>query len=233
MASNDTPRRTFVAIPPNYMGSDYLVGDWFAHPELAAALAEGDPEVRQLADVHKGLREGHATIVAELRKDVRTKTPEGHFLHTYKRAKKWQDEGVTRCGAARSIANNRIERLNADIAEAMQCADDRYTDKLRDRLYGMSAADLVRKAIDANDKAVMAAVFNGPAILCGLDDGERETLRTVATEKFAAEPLAKKRRIERALAVVDQAFSGAIVAVGTLFPKARIAELESEMAEPA
>lgn len=225
--------RTFTAIPANYSAPDVLAGDFTKHPKFAAVLADGDPAARQLAEVHTGLREGHAEIVGQLRRDVKTKTPERHYLDISDAATRWRDNHADRCQRAREAGEARIRTLDT---AAMRCPDDTHTDKLRDRMYGMKPDDrmaFARKAIDAGDRTKMAAFVNGDAILCGFTEAEHSALRTYAMEKHAAEPLAKKRAIEFAVSTVSDAFNAAIMAHGTLFPKDRVADLKTELAELA
>lgn len=228
--------RTFNALPANYSAPDILAGDWTKHPKFAAVLSEGDPAARQLAEAHTGLRDGHAEIVGQLRKDVRTKTPERHYLDIYEAATRWRDNHADRCQRAREAGESRLRVLDSEIATALRCPDDKYTDKLRDRMHDMKPADrtaFARQAIDNGDRVKMAAFMNGDAILCGFTDSEQSALRTYAMEKHAAEPLAKKRAIAFAVETVSHAFDASIIAHGQLFPKERVAGLKAELAELA
>jgi len=236
MATAAIAERKFSTMPPNYMTPDILGGDWTKHPKFAAALDAGENSARQLAEAFTGLSAGHAEIVAQLRKDVKTKTPERHYYDTYDAAVRFRDNFERRCAVAREAAEGRIRVLDMEIETAMRCTDDKNTDKLRDRLYGMKPDErmaFARKSIDAGDRTKMAAFLNGDALLCGFTDAEQATLRTYAMEKHAAEPLTKKRNVEFAKTTVSDAFTAAIIAIGTLFPKERVEALQSELAELA
>jgi hypothetical protein len=211
-------------------------GDWTLAPKWAALLAKHEPSAIALASAHKRWREGLAGIVAELRREVTTNTPERHYLETHDAAQRFLSVAAKETQSARESAERRLHELDGQISAKMRCTDDSYTDKLRDRIYAMKPADrqtFATKAIEAGDRAKMAAILNGDALLCGFSDDQKEALRKVAMQKHAGEEIETKNNLLFAKDVVFRTMNDALVAIGTLFPEERVRQLQNETAEIA
>lgn len=221
---------------PNVVASDYLVGEWYKAPELAAAIHARDPIVTQLKGVHDVYREGYKAIEKSLRTPDPTKTPDGHFIEVDNRSKRWLSEAADRAMSANTVAKHALEAIDADINKRLDIAEGRYSAEIRSHFAKLAPNDRIaaaRAAIEKFDTDTMAAILSGPAYLSGLSDDERGVLRNLFMEKHAADAISRKRVIEKALSVNDSAFNGALVAIGQLLPKGRADEITSRMAEAA
>lgn len=84
------------------------------------------------------------------------------------------------------------------------------------------------QAIDTGDAEVMAALLNGPALLCGLEDKDRAALAAHQAHTHAPGLLRLRAALEKAYDVNDKTNLEAIEAFLTLFPQEPTNRIEAQ-----
>jgi hypothetical protein len=213
------------------MADDYLVGEMYLAPDLAEA-AETVPVVGQQRATHDFARKGIAALSTALRTQDPTRTPDAHMLEVRKKGEQWLGDLARKSEASRTAAEAAIKEVEREIVNELGIADGKYATEVRAHLMPMAKNDrinAIRAAIEKRDTETLGAVFSAPAYLSGFTDDEQALFRRQYAEKHAAPLLARKAAIERSIDVNNRAFNSALVEVGTMFPKGKIADITSRI----
>lgn len=218
----------------NDIGGDKLKGEWYRTPELAAAIANEDQTVMGMQSVHNDLRTGYEKIVKALRTENPTATADGHFLDIMKKSDRWINECARRSEMASNGAKAELDKLDREMSDTLGIEETSraneiraYFERLKSRNERIAAA---RAAIEGFDKETMGAILSAPAYLSGLSNEDVDMLRKLYAQRHAPKALARKAAIERAIAVNADAFNEALIALGALFPKDRVASINARIA---
>lgn len=213
------------------MAGDFLVGQMYLAPHLAEA-ATNDPVVGQLRGVHDFTRKGYDAIRGALRTQDPTRTAEAHFMEISKKAERWLDDCARKAEGARTGAATAIASVEREIAETLGIKEGTYAQEIRSHFSQLAKNDRVAAitaAIDAFDKETLGALLSAPAYLSGLSADEQATFKRLYAEKHAPDAIKRKAILEEAVAINSRAFDEAIVEVGTMFPKSKIADISARI----
>lgn len=213
------------------MTGDYLMGQMYVSPDLAAA-AETDPIISGMRETHDYLRNGHEAIKTALRTQDPTQTSEAHFMEVRRKAERWLNDGARKAEASRMAAERALGEIDREITSKLGISDGKYATEVRSHFAQMDKNDrisAVQSAIGEFDKETMGALLSAPAYLSGLSNDEQAMFRRLYSERHAAAPIARKTVIEKSLHVNGRTFDEALMASLELFPRDKVADISNRI----
>lgn len=214
------------------MADDYLVGEMYLAPDLAEAVT-ASPDAARMRDTHDFMRKGFDAIGTALRTPDPTQTAEAQMIAVSKKAGQWLNDCARKAEASRLGAERAMEAIDRQIADELAIVDGKAGLEIRTHFKSLGNNDrinAIREAIENRDTETLGALFSGKYYLSGFKTADEQALfRNQYAEKYAAKPIALKAALKRSVAVNDRTFNSALVEVGNLLPKAKIAEIASRI----
>lgn len=214
------------------VGGDALQGQMYLAPDLAEA-STNDIAVRQLRTVHDERRTAFDAMLQALRTRDPEMTAAGHYYEIYKQADKFITQTVKNGDTANKSAMRQIEALNNDIVNRLELVETSRATEIRAYFRAIKKPNermtLAYKVIDDFDKETMAALLNAQTFLTGFTDDEIAVLRNHHEGKHAADLVARRKAIEKALTINRTAFDQLLVAMDAIFPKAKVEEIAAKV----
>ena len=223
--------KPLLAVPVG-VGSDHLNGDLYLHPDFATFA--DDPTIQNLKSTHKQYREGFKNVVEAIGIVDPTVTESRRFLDLAKRSEAWLSSIANVGTASTTIARHELDRIERDIVDALGIRNGEFGGELRAHWKTLKPAERVSAAmaaIKANDTATLAAILVAPPALSGLTVEQHTTIRNEHERQNAGKLLARRKVVQKAIAINSRTFDDAMTELARLFPKATVAEITARTNE--
>lgn len=210
-------------------------GQW-KHPELVEAEKLGNPALTSLKIAHNSLHDSVMSL-NEMRKNPNPyKTDAENQRLLEKAIERAMLANAQRTDRARESAKAEIQRVQSKVESYLRETD--RASEIRSYIRGRSEgerADIIARAIEAQDKETIAAVLNAPAYLSGLKEDRQQAIKQQYLQKVDPDLIKLERALTRADKLTDEASLESYGDFDRLRnPElAKAARIKAEMAEEA
>lgn len=221
-------------VPDNVLNGTFpevLTAPQYLAPDLAAA-AGSDTVVSSLKSAHDRMRTSFDAVRTALRMNDPAMTPEANFIRVKQLSDRSVDDIARQLQSAREAGERTIGLMDDGIGERLAFSDTSRAGEIRNHFKGLKKDErlsLAFNAIDSGDKETLAAILNGPHYLTGFTDDDRATIRNRYAEVHAGDLIERKRIIQKALKINNDAFNSLLGAIGRLFPSEKVKEIADRM----